>query len=150
MVDPLFDRSRQLSSARQLFGPLREQNSCSFYSHPTSGEPSSPEIPYHWEAGQVLPIRHSQHSSGQQSESVSSLKCMLQSMQASLEKNLNGLQVRLNDLEDRIENIEKKEQCLDSTPGSSSSSDSQCEKGRKRRSPPELQVFHFIKKKISY
>ena len=66
-------------------------------------------------------------------------------MQHSIENSLRGIEDRLGGLEDRMGNIEDRQrevQSLNSTPGSSFDSPScDSEKGRKRRSPPELQVW---------
>ena len=72
---------------------------------------------------------------------MSHLCGMLQSMQSCIENNFQDVKGRLNELEDRMAGIEYKQRQFELQHASPiSSSESASEKGRKRRSPPELQV----------
>lgn len=141
-----------ISAARQLaFSPERERSTTSgFYSRREAE--GSPEIPRQWQPGQTLPILPraiSHHQSQLQDDhppaEINTVQSLLQTMQHSLESSLRGIEDRLGGLEERMGGIEDKQkefQCSSSTPASSVGSPLICdnEKGRKRRSPPELQV----------
>ena len=122
----------------------------------------APESPDHismrdsiaWQAGDLLPIS-SQHSSQNkvstlvasspgQLSSISQIQSMLQSMQRSIESNLKDVKERLTEVEARMTGVEEKQKEVVNNVGTpSSSSKSATEFGRKRRSPPELQVKPF-------
>lgn len=152
--------------------PRKEQNVSSFYSRTRQpfqpvdmNELYVPESPEHpcmqenvaWQPGDMLPISN-QHASPSQmpysttspnrTSSISQIQSILQSMQSSIETNFRDVKGRLTELEARMTGVEEKQREVVNnvhvgTP-SSSSSESATEFGRKRRSPPELQV-HYCK-----
>ena len=72
---------------------------------------------------------------------------MLQSMQSSIESGFQDIKGRLTQLEGRMEKMEEKHKqydLLQVSPTSSTESSSSGERGRKRRSPPQLQVRNCL------
>lgn len=72
---------------------------------------------------------------------------MLQSMQSSIDSDFQDIKGRLTQLEGRMEKMEEKHKqynLLQVSPTSSTESSSSGERGRKRRSPPQLQVCNCL------
>ena len=111
--------------------------------------PNSPEHEQRcWGPGETLPHNPTytpqpNHYLHQQQEEVD-LKGLLQGLQSSVESNFKDIKTKLCHLEDRVAKVEEKQGNLVCSPSISSSDSGQCD-GRKRRSPPELQVciLHF-------
>ena len=122
-----------------------------------------PESPEHaadsvmtWQQGETLPTPHqgwsqrqmlspsatSLENCSQVGFNVGQIQSMLQIMQSSIEANFKDVQGMLTDLEVRITNVEDnhKQLSLNSSTPTSFSFEGVTEFGRKRRSPPELQV----------
>ena len=151
------------AAARRLtFSQSYPSNTTSFYSRSRGTlqsrddiyVPESPERESVWQPGQTLPLSVSypqprtfeqlnysadNHLPG--SCTLTELHCLIQSMQSSIENNFQDVKGRLNELEDRMASIENKHKEFELQHASPvSSSESSTENGRKRRSPPELQV----------
>ena len=155
-LNPVVGRQNRLSAKRLTYDTVqRASNPSTFYSRPAlqpvdMNEVYVPESPVRecWQPGQTLPITPPYRQQHQANDSRSSslttgndLQTMLQAMQSSIESNFQDIKGRLSQLEDRMEHIEDKhKQCdlLHASPVLSSESSN--EKGRKQRSPPELQV----------
>ena len=97
-----------------------------------------------WRPGQVLPPIH--HTTPPQLD----LQSILQDMQNSIESNFKDLKAHLANLDSRVADIEQKQSQLDLPISSATSTptSSESDAGRKRRSPPELQVIYFAPKSI--
>ena len=104
-----------------------------------------------WQPGDIIPTSASVESgsvpfSAQnqplQANLMSEIRSMFQTMQTSIEKSFDDMKGKLTDLETRISGVEDKQQLaiVNASTPMSSSSESASEFGRKRRSPPELQV----------
>lgn len=119
---------------------------------PESPEHASMQENVAWQPGDMLPISNQHASPSQmpysvaasptQTSSISQIQSILQSMQSSIEANFRDVKGRLTELEARMTGVEEKQREVVNNVGtpSSSSSESATEFGRKRRSPPELQV----------
>ena len=160
-LNPVVGRQNRSSAKRLTYDTVqRASNPSTFYSRPAlqpvdMNEVYVPESPIRecWQPGQTLPITppyRQQHQLEQANDSRSSslstgndLQTMLHAMQSSTESNFQDIKGRLSQLEDRMEHIEDKHKQYDLLHVSpASSSESYNEKGRKRRSPPELQVWY--------
>ena len=108
--------------------------------------PDTPEHERYWRPGQTLP-----HTSAASTLSQSSdcgrpeLQSIIQEMRSSIESNFEDLKSHITELQGRVASIEDRQKQLDlqhfSPPTSSTSSSESSDRGRKRRSPPELQVL---------
>ena len=103
----------------------------------------SPDWSY-WRAGQLLPNTGwptSFHDPTPHPEAdVAELKSLLQGLQSSVETNFKETKEHLTNLEERVAKVEGKQEELQSTHGSASSSGQS--DSHERRSPPELQVCY--------
>lgn len=155
-------RSTRRNPIRQLsFSPVRDVvQPTNLNLQPNSNYCGSPEIPIqnHWQPNQQLPIQVPYPYSQQQPYNMMSsqppnFQAMFQSLQTSFEhsvndikKSLSGFKDKLKDMEESIDDKIKEAVAQQSlSPGGSAAESSPDERmyGRKRRSPPELQVYSY-------
>ena len=127
----------------------------SFYSRTSAsvagGDYYVPESPsnrqdHYWGPGQVIPSTSPSDcdavSTQPYHQGDADVKSLLQGLQSSVENIFEEMKKKLGDLENRVAKVEEKQVQLQNSPSSSdyNSSSSQSDT-RKKRSPPDLQVY---------
>ena len=108
--------------------------------------PDTPEHEMYWRPGQTLPTTSAASTlSRPPGYGQPDLQSKIQEMCSSIENNFKDLKCLITELQGRVASIEDRQKQLElqhsSPPTSSPSSSETSERGRKRRSPPELQVL---------
>ena len=108
--------------------------------------PETPEHERYWRPGQTLPPTSAASTlNPSPGYERPDLQSVIQEMRSSIESNFKDLKCHITELQRRVANIEDRQKHLElqhsSPPTSSTSSSESSERGRKRRSPPELQVL---------
>ena len=102
----------------------------------------------YWRPGQRLPTTSAVSNLSQPPDcGWPDLQSTVQEMRNSIESNFRDLKCHIAELQGRVASIEDRQKQLEfqhsSSPTSSTSSSETSERGRKRRSPPELQVHVY-------
>ena len=108
--------------------------------------PDTPEREMYWRPGQTLPTTSAATTLSHPPDyEPPDLQCIIKEMHSSIDSHFKELKCCIAELQDRVASIEDRQKQLElqhSSPSTSSTSSSETsERGRKRRSPSELQVL---------